>query len=128
MQELIRLIYVSQQTIRLSDSQFLALFDKSQARNASLGISGMLVRSKTRYFQILEGENCTVESLYESIKNDKRHNNLTLLTRQSITSRHFDSWQRQSSLANIPQNTLLSILTEMTGLTEFLETDELFRR
>jgi hypothetical protein len=68
------------------------LLSKCRINNASLGITGILLFNEGSFFQVLEGEKKAVESLYEKISKDKRHNKATKIIMEPIKERSFEDW------------------------------------
>jgi len=68
------------------------IFRASRKKNAILGVSGILSYRNGYYIQILEGPANSVDQIYEKIKADNRHTNVTLLFETSITERSFPQW------------------------------------
>jgi hypothetical protein len=68
----------------LSPSELDEILLKSRVNNASLGITGILLFNLGSFFQVLEGEKVTVETLYEKISKDKRHNKTTKIIMEPI--------------------------------------------
>lgn len=60
--------------------------------NESKGITGILFFDQGHFGQILEGPRSEVDVLWESIKNDVRHQNIELLGITEIKERRFPKW------------------------------------
>ncbi len=89
-----RLIYNSHSQIRPEDrtSQLGDIFTTARRNNRGLGVSGALVITDDAFAQALEGEESVVRDLYESIGQDPRHNQVTLLEAQDVDARVFGRW------------------------------------
>lgn len=61
-------------------------------KNSTINVTGCLVYFNNELYQILEGEQQTVKSLYEDIKNDKKYFNVTLLNQELTEYRLFSNW------------------------------------
>lgn len=92
MAELIHLIYCSAAEKPFSKSELADLLDGARRHNAESGITGMLLYAEGSFFQVLEGEPAALESLYEYIDRDKRHQKITVIIREPIASRSFSDW------------------------------------
>ena len=90
---LIEMVYASAATVRFSDADLEALLAVARSNNARLGISGILLYQDGSFFQILEGEEAAVASLYARVENDDRHANVMLLRKRKIQTRSFAEWQ-----------------------------------
>lgn len=86
------LIYVSSATRLMRDEELLHLLEKSRANNSELSITGMLLYKGGNFMQMLEGDRDTVKKLYDTIKRDTRHKDVTTITTDSIKKRSFENW------------------------------------
>lgn len=91
-QSLIQIIYVSQANADLTTVAFEELLAHARAKNAELGITGILLYDDQKFIQVIEGEREVVEALYASLLADSRHKNLVQLLNIPITQRTFPSW------------------------------------
>ena len=89
---LIRTVYVSAATKPFTQPELRDLLSKSRMRNRSVGITGLLLYHKQSFFQVLEGEEADVTSLFASIERDKRHNRVLLLSKKNTDKRNFGAW------------------------------------
>jgi hypothetical protein len=89
---LISLIYLSCEAVHFTEPDLQDLLGKARANNSNLGVTGMLLFKDGNFLQILEGETKTVLSLYEKIRQDRRHKNLTVLSQDAIKVRIFSDW------------------------------------
>jgi hypothetical protein len=85
------LIYVSSTVAPLSPSQLVDLLADSRARNAQLGISGMLLYKDGNVMQVLEGQEQNVRALFARISRDRRHTGLLVLLDGTTETRQFAS-------------------------------------
>ncbi len=87
--DLIHLIYASAASRSLNQRKLPALLKKSRENNAAVDITGLLLYKDGAFFQILEGDRPTVLRVFEKIKKDPRHTNITVLLLESIPQRNF---------------------------------------
>ena len=66
-QDLKQLIYCSDAREAMGSVALQSLLELARARNAALGITGMLLYSNGRILQVLEGESGPLDALYEKI-------------------------------------------------------------
>lgn len=66
-----------------------AMVDQASLLNASHEVTGILLFNGTHFFQILEGPEAGVLTIYEKICADKRHHNVVELMRDYSPSRRF---------------------------------------
>jgi len=55
-------------------------------------VSGMLLYVDGSFFQVLEGEEATLEALYQKIVADPRHARVTRIIQEPIARRDFGQW------------------------------------
>lgn len=116
-------VYVSTANELLDTAQLQELLQVSQRNNTSLGVTGMLLYKGGNFMQVIEGEERIVEQLLAKIRRDPRHHGVSVLLRQTLSSRDFGEWSmgfRDLSSAEV---------LAMPGYSEFLNvplTDERF--
>jgi hypothetical protein len=86
------LLYLSESTVPFSKEDLRELLTKSRENNSQLGITGMLLFKGGNFLQVLEGRQETVMSLYEIIRRDSRHSQLTTLFQGTSSQRDFPDW------------------------------------
>jgi len=59
----------------------------ARIRNADRGITGLLLYGESRFIQLLEGDLAVVDAVLESIRQDGRHRDLTVIEREAILPR-----------------------------------------
>lgn len=89
---LYQLMYSSQSTSEPSMVALTLLLDRARLQNAARGITGALFFVDGVFVQILEGERDVVTQLLAQIRQDPRHEQLTVIAEQPITQRVFTSW------------------------------------
>lgn len=87
------IIYLSWATTPFSDEQLHTLLQEARSHNASVGVTGMLVYGNGCFMQVLEGEETTVRALYDYIKHDTRHRDVTAYADKAIEQRVFAEWE-----------------------------------
>ena len=117
---LILVIYTSAATQYFDPNTLLALLEKARAKNASLGVTGMLLFENGSFFQILEGPEAAVDSLYKTIAQDNRHEKVVTIIREPIAKRAFAEWTM--GLADVS----LQNLDEIVGLNDFFSSGKSF--
>lgn len=114
---MLSIVYASS-AVRLFDrADLVNLLDISQKANKEHGITGMLLYRGGNFIQVIEGEDEAVLQLYENIKADPRHRDVTLLSQDPIKSRQFPDWSM--GFRNIDKMSQ----SELEGYTEFLDDD-----
>lgn len=86
----------------------------SMRDNRAREVTGCLWFDDTRFVQIIEGARATVRDLYETIRRDDRHTDVTTLTDRPIRQRAFSRWGMQS-IADDGTRTIDDVIREYTG-------------
>lgn len=86
------IIYLSRATAPLSEAQLQDLLTQARLNNAALGVTGVLLYGNDQFLQAVEGDTATVQALYERIRQDPRHSDVTTFADKSITERAFPDW------------------------------------
>lgn len=114
---LIHLIYCSEAIRDFSSRNLSALLRVARQSNGKKSITGMLLYAERSFFQVLEGEENDVLSLFDVIQKDRRHRNLTVIVQEPIAERSFGDWTM--GYADISPDDVRSI----TGTSNFLVDD-----
>ena len=64
----------------------------AQKSNVASNITGVLSYRSGHYFQVLEGEDDEVDSLFAKIKSDQRHEQVEIILDTTIYKRNFPQW------------------------------------
>ncbi len=86
---MIQLIYVSAAKEGLSEATLPEFLAANRQRNEDRGITGIVVYHQGSFLQVLEGPGAVIDGLFETIRQDSRHEAVTLLSRKSIRHREF---------------------------------------
>jgi hypothetical protein len=92
MESLIHCIYASAGTQAFGKAELAELLERARAKNARLNITGMLLYAEGSFFQVLEGDEATVDGLLAKIAADERHEKVTVIMREPIAKRAFGEW------------------------------------
>ena len=85
-----QMAYISRRAVGVHDDEIVdEIVLPSIVRNRALGISGCLWFDEKRFFQVLEGDEGSVRSVYRKISIDDRHHDVTLLIDDPIAIRNF---------------------------------------
>jgi len=84
--------YTSTSLLDNQSHEYFKIFDKSSEYNLSNSITGILVAANNTFFQIIEGEEQEIKSLFSRIQQDKRHKQVVCLSRNKIEKRLFQKW------------------------------------
>ena len=94
---MIRLLYFSQASQKISDEQVQEILKSSRRHNPGLGITGVLVHGGDIFMQVLEGPEQKVLEQYVKILGDRRHSNCRIIHISPANERIFNHW----SMGNI---------------------------
>jgi hypothetical protein len=105
---LVRLLYASRATDRVSQEELLKILSQSKVHNPESGITGVLCSSGQMFLQVLEGGRMQVNALYNHIAADPRHKDVVILSYEEISERKFAGWSMgQVNLERINPSLLL---------------------
>eukprot|EP01061_Rhynchopus_euleeides_P005850 TRINITY_DN1497_c0_g1_i6.p1 TRINITY_DN1497_c0_g1~~TRINITY_DN1497_c0_g1_i6.p1 ORF type:complete len:851 (+),score=255.24 TRINITY_DN1497_c0_g1_i6:131-2554(+) len=122
---LTRLCYVSQSVESFTEGEVAAMIKKAAVNNASLGVTGVIMKVGEYFIQILEGMPEVVETLFQKIKKDPRHRDVTVTTVREVDSRQFSTWgMRQFALGDATEFVALVAGTMIQTLSTAYKTIE----
>ena len=110
---MIRLTYASTALKEWSPEELLKLLKNCRTNNGAKNITGILLYANGTFFQVLEGDEATVSSVYAMIEKDKRHKDVTLIQKEKITERAFPYWSMGFDKIDAKE------LSNMDGLNDF---------
>lgn len=87
-----QIVYYSTATQVFSEQDLIDLLTVANNYNSKSGITGCLVYANNKFIQLLEGERDAVLSLFERIKRDPRHNNVTVTVEMTVNQKLFPDW------------------------------------
>ena len=87
-----QLVYTSSATQEFWPDDLFALVEKSRAKNAACGLTGMLLFHQGQFLQLLEGPEPAVRECFSTIRRDPRHNAITVLMTGTCEERDFPEW------------------------------------
>ena len=90
---MLSLIYVSTSINLLSDEELLDILKVSRENNTSKDVTGLLLYKGGNFMQVLEGPDEAVNNLFEKVKTDPRHKDVTVLSTEQIPARQFPGWE-----------------------------------
>ncbi len=90
--QMYRLIYKSRANQDIGWDFINTLIGKCESKNKQVGITGVLLASKTHFLQVLEGDFDEINRLYLQIARDTRHDEVQLISFGSVESRLFGGW------------------------------------
>ncbi|ANK13949.1 BLUF domain-containing protein [Erythrobacter neustonensis] len=102
------LTYKSLATAPPSEPELSTLVSKARTRNRMLNVTGMLIYERGAFLQTLEGPKDKLDTLWTSIKQDRRHEHIEILTEHIAPARLFSDWDlllhsRNDNAAPVPK-------------------------
>ncbi len=89
---LVRAVYVSRAVGPQTGTVTARILATAETHNATHDISGVLCQGQGLYLQVLEGERAQVNRLYARILQDRRHQDVQMLSFEEITERRYPDW------------------------------------
>jgi Sensors of blue-light using FAD len=86
------LVYASSAVQPFTKPELQALLEQARAKNAKLGLTGMLLYKDGNFIQVLEGDQKAVTNLAAIIERDARHKGVLILLRGTSQERLFPDW------------------------------------
>ncbi|MEM6422540.1 MAG: BLUF domain-containing protein [Pseudomonadota bacterium] len=90
--EIFSLMYLSRSLVDPEGLEMREIALSSQRNNARRGLTGFLYYDCDTFLQVLEGPRAEVESVYDAIKRDSRHDRIHLIASHPILQRAFGGW------------------------------------
>lgn len=121
MNPLAQIVYVSRSTFATSENfkginpSVGRILLQARINNRKKDLTGVLYFGDGCFFQCLEGEVDTVNTLLESLKHDSRHTDVQLVSRKMITARSFSGWEMKF----VPLEGSMTRLLQSRGYTRF---------
>ncbi len=95
-QELLGSILYRSRAIRPpSAAELQDIVRSAQERNRSMGVTGMLLYENGRFLQTIEGPPLELDEVWASIRRDKRHAEIEVLSEHLTPARLFNGWHMQ---------------------------------
>jgi hypothetical protein len=87
-----RIKYASLFAAELTHADIEEIVTRAAARNATLGITGILMTSGRLFYQVIEGPDPEIDELFAAIRRDPRHRDILLLAEEATAERAFPDW------------------------------------
>lgn len=92
-----RIKYASRYSKPLTEKELESLGQRAAAKNAELGVTGILMASGGMFYQVIEGPPEAVNGLFAAIEEDDRHTDVLVLgVEEGVTSRLFPGWSMKA--------------------------------
>ena len=104
---MLRLIYSSHAKQEMSVQDLEQILAVSRARNALVGITGLLMYRDGMFLQCLEGDETAVRNTYARILRDPRHHRALHLIEERVEQRSFPDWAMEFRRPDTPWDSSL---------------------
>ena len=68
------------------------ILETAWRHNGEMGVTGYLLRTRTQYFQVLEGDDDVLDDVVGIIRKDTRHTDMQILCDTPADERRFANW------------------------------------
>ena len=89
------IVYRSRALTRMTDVDLFYLLAHSRENNRAHDVSGVFLYDRGHFFQWIEGPDRVLGQLWNNIRADDRHTDVTVLADQQIPTRLFAGWGMQ---------------------------------
>lgn len=89
---LFSLVYTSRAASPMARADLVGLLQQCRVHNTAARLTGILLYRNQTFVQMLEGQRNRVEPLYEAIRRDPRHHDVTTVTSREQLDRQFPDW------------------------------------
>lgn len=116
--------YVSTAAKELTEQTIEATLNFSKNWNNDNKITGMLLFSEGNFFQVLEGDQKTLQDLFGRIQNDKRHYDIIKIFEKEVAEHAFDTYEVDfiSMDARYDQNDMPAYFSQIKSLNPAIQT------
>lgn len=97
-----QLIYTSTSTAPAGKADLDGILEQSRHNNAIDGITGLLWSDGTRFMQVIEGPEVSVEAAFARIQADSRHRDIDVHRDAPVEQREFGDWTMAGRRARDP--------------------------
>lgn len=120
---LYHLSYISDKLSSSNNDDLRDILSQSLKNNEINNITGVLIDYDKHFIQYLEGDSIKIFKLFEKIRSDERHKNVTLINYDKIDKRRFPKWEMKERVITDKYNgqvsleEIKSIITKPTSLS-----------
>lgn len=113
--KLTHLIYTSMASSGFNDAELPELLRHSRKNNSSVDVTGMLLYTDGSFFQVLEGDEPSLVTLFNTISADRRHEKVAKIIHEPIARRAFADWSMGFAEIDAAE------LAELDGVNDFFQ-------
>ncbi len=112
---MIQLIYTSCAERSVDSRDIFKIIEVSAKNNARDYLTGFLIFTDQRFFQLIEGPDDAIETLLNKLSDDPRHTQIEILKREAVEQRAFPKWSMKRLMPNAAS---LSLADEISGFAD----------
>ncbi len=113
------IVYVSQARPELGTPELERIVAKSAIANAARDVTGVLICGDGQLMQLLEGDEVIIQTLFDHIRKDPRHEKIELLMKKKVDKRIFREWQMKlvdvRNDAKLDRQRLLNLVSDVSS-------------
>ena len=115
---LLRIAYFSENRLGFTsrNQRLRALQAEAIAKNAAARLSGALAHDDLWFVQVLEGEEAVVNATFDRILRDRRHANVSIVSKSLVPTRLFGDWSMGFAMRSSRNEHLFGSHWNNTGL------------
>lgn len=122
---LYRLIYGSRSRLQIGSDlgeEVKQIVETSRRNNAAVGVTGILICHDGVFIQALEGERSAVQTVYDRVTSDVRHDEVRIVSAEPVADRLFGSWNMCAATLDPNDALILTFIGDAESLDpEFLD-------
>ena len=109
-----RLTYVSREVGKIGAEAIAALGKRAAKANSEIGVTGVLIYSGGIFYQVIEGPEEKIDSLFERISQDKRHIDVSCIEVEAdLEERRYPDWSMRSINLDVESAQMLQPIREL---------------
>lgn len=112
---MLQIAYTSVASVSLGSGEVFKIIEKSAQNNAPAGLTGFLIFSNKRFFQVIEGAQSDLDALLRTLEKDPRHHSINIVHRAPIATRSFPSWRMKRIAAPEASDRLEMLAPELAA-------------
>lgn len=86
--------YLSTSEFDVKEDDIQDIFNSAKL-NSDSSITGILIYNQGNFFQIIEGRELVVDTLFEKIKKDERHKDIIVIANSKVEKRFFGHYKKE---------------------------------
>jgi hypothetical protein len=112
---MIQIAYTSIASNDLGSGEIFKIVERSAHNNAAAQLTGFLIFSDNRFFQVIEGKHPAVDGLLRTLESDPRHHSIKIVHRSPLDRRSFPNWRMKRMIASVVGEKLETLAPELSS-------------